>query len=228
MAAACGRSGGDVSKAKGKNKQKTQARHGKALAARRSARTKKQIAEFLATDEGQSLVADRRKTAVEEGARELAERFMTRAYQKAAERTLGQEVGRWSQESLESLMAQAAPMHAKALCMAAKGDPAARRLALEIEAVHDVVEGQIRGIEIREKAVRAELEKDESERQPIDEEALRTLTETTRRGCVLALANVYARVTVADIEVEAWAPGMEEGHAGRDAEQDASEAPGHA
>lgn len=226
MAAAGGRSGGCVSKAKGK--QKAQARHGKALAARRSARTKKQIAEFLATDEGKSLVAERRKTAVEEGARELAERFMTRAYQKAAERTLGQEVGRWAQESLESLMAQAAPMHAKALCMAAKGDPAARRLALEIEAVHDVVEGQVRGIEIRDKAVRAELEKDESERQPIDEEALRTLTETTRRGCVLALANVYARVTVADIEVEAWAPGMEEGHAGRDAEQDASEAPDHA
>lgn len=197
-----------MSKAKGKNKQKAQARQGKALAGRRSARTKQQVAEFLATDEGKSLLAKRREAAVEEGARELAERFMTRAYQKAAERTLGQEVQRWSQESLESLMAQAAPIHAKALCMAAAGDLTMRRIALEIEAVHDVVEGQLRGIEAREKAVAAELEKDEAEREKINEEALRTLNDTTRRGCVLALANVFARVTVADIEVEAWKPGQ--------------------
>src|SRR5690606_20069319 len=106
------------------------------------------------------------------------------------------EVKRWSGLELDALLALAPELRSRAVTLSEREGVAMRRVALEIEETTTAVERQVKRLDKQRDQAEA-LAKAEG-KELAEDEAIAETHRTIRRGCALALANVFARVSVVD------------------------------
>ncbi len=188
--------GSKTARAKSGGTAKAHAKQAAARSAREKARKKREAEAFLATDEGKAALERQKKEAVEGQARDVAGKILEHAHRRVFERTLAVEVARWAHGPLEELLAIAPEIHQRANKLSEREGVALRRVALEVEEVVGVVRQQLE---------HAAKQKEQQEKEaPGDAEVVAVRVSVMRRACVLALANVFARVTVVELGGGPW------------------------
>ncbi len=178
----------------GKAKKKQQV--DRAKKARDEAKRKRELEAFIASDEGKQALERQAKEANEGHARDLAAKILEHAHRRVFERTLAVEVARWAHGPLDALMGLAKELRDRAIALSEREGVALRRTALEIEEVLGVVQGQL--------AHAAKQQETQEKEAAQDAAAVAGKIAVMRRACVLALANVFARVTVVDLGMGPW------------------------
>lgn len=167
------------------------------------AKRERELAAYLSTDEGKAELAEHERKEKEHHASKLADHYLNLAHQRVYMATLAAEVTRWAKVSLDELLAQVEAMHGRALGLVDQDGSPLRRVALEIRETHRIVSEQLERAAAREAATQA----DGKVKSGIEGATPAMLTEANgviRRACELALANVFARVTVCEVQVPAW------------------------
>ncbi len=168
------------------------------------AKRKREAIAYLESDEGKAELAEHERKEKEHHASKLADHYLNLAHQRVYMATLAAEVTRWAKVPLDELLTLTEAMHGRALALVDQDGSPMRRVALEIRETHRIVSEQLEQAAKREAAAQA----DGKVKSGIEGATPAMLTEANgvvRRACVLALANVFARVTVCELEVKAWA-----------------------
>lgn len=150
-----------------------------------AAKKRREREAFLDTEAGRVAMEKERRRQIELHARKVAEEILQDARQRAFARTVGVEVNRWMEFHLEVLIDRADMVRDRGMYLAAR-DARLRVVSAEIEDVKEIAKAQL--------AFLADPEQKYSEDN----------REMLRHAMKMALSNVFAQVSAADLEGLLW------------------------